>query len=229
MNSLSQQFAYLVQDALELRKMARGQDHLLAALEGAALMVALHRDESWELRLFGTVLEEELDHRVMFRREIDHGLVSCEVTYIDNAELGQWVQDRTSEIRGLVQTAATIVNDYLPQVLDEDEVSADPIELAEVAGRLAQAWEDSARWTLRCRAVRVDDRAEQLVDLLSRANANMLAELWEWGHTIIPRLDAALEALATGDPAHLDLTCTLTADVDELLEEFGRLAAELSR
>ena len=226
--SLRQQFAYLVQGALELRQMARGQDYLLATLDGTALMVALQRDEFWELRLFGTVLQEELDRRVMLRHEIKYGLAGGEAKYVDIAELGQWVQDRAHEITELVQTAATIVNDYLPRVLDEDGVSADPIELADVARRLAQTWEDSARWTLRCRAVRVDDRAVHLVDLVSRANANMLDELWEWGHEIIARLDTALAALAAGDAAHLDLTCTLTADVDELLAEFNRLATELS-
>ena len=40
-NTLRQQFAYLVQDALELRRKARGQDRLLSELEGEALMLAL--------------------------------------------------------------------------------------------------------------------------------------------------------------------------------------------
>ena len=49
-DALRQQFAYLVQDALELRQMARGQDRLVAELEGDSLMVALQRDENWEIR-----------------------------------------------------------------------------------------------------------------------------------------------------------------------------------
>ncbi len=40
-NALRQQFAYLVQDALELREMGRGQDRLLEELKGDALMLAL--------------------------------------------------------------------------------------------------------------------------------------------------------------------------------------------
>ena len=44
MNTLRQQFAYLVQDTLGLRQRARGQDRLLAELEGDALMLALQRD-----------------------------------------------------------------------------------------------------------------------------------------------------------------------------------------
>ena len=50
----------------------------------------------------------------------------------------------------------------------------------------------------------------------------MLEELWEFGHTIIPRLDKAIDALADGGPSDLDLVLTLTADVDEFVEEIAR-------
>ena len=181
-NALRQQFAYLVQDALELREMGRGQDRLLEELKGDALMLALRRDEYWEIRLFATVLEEELDRRATLRREIEHRLASQSATFVDTGDLRPWMLDRLHEVEGLARTATTVVNDYLPQALGEDGAPGDPIELTAVARRLAQVWEDNAQWTLRCRSVRVDDRAERLVDLLSKATANMLDELWEFGH-----------------------------------------------
>ena len=54
----------------------------------------------------------------------------------------------------------------------------------------------------------------------------MLDELWEFGHTIIPRLDKAIEAAAGGGPSDLDLVLTLTADLDELNEEIDRFKRE---
>ena len=223
-NTLRNQFAYLVQDALELRQLARGQGRLLTELEGEALMLALRRDQYWDVRLFATVLEEELDRRATLRREIEHGLASADVTFVDIVDLASWVQDRLHEVQRLAQTATTILNNYLPQVRGGDAV---PSELVDVARRLAQVWEDSARWTLRCRSVRVDERAERLVDLLANANAHMLDELWEFGHTIIPHLDKAIEALAVGGPSDYYLELTLTADVDELVEEMAQLEREL--
>ena len=182
----------------------------------------------WEyIRLFATVLEGELDCRATLRREIEHRLVSGTATFVNILELGEWAQDRLRECRRFGDTASAILNDYLPQALGEDGVSGDPSELAAVARRLAQLWEDSARWTLRCRAVRVDEPAERLVDLLSNTNANMLDEIWEYGHTLLPRLNEAIEAAATGDPSHVDLTLTLTADLDEFNEELARLEREL--
>ena len=222
--TLRNQFAYLVQDALELRQLARGQDRLLTELEGEALMLALRRDQYWDVRLFATVLEDELDRRATLRREIEHGLASDNVTFVDIVDLAAWVQDRLHEVQRLGQTASTILNNYLPQVRGEDAV---PSEIVDVARRLGQVWEDSARWTLRCRSVRVDERAERLVDLLANANANMLDELWEFAHTIVPRLNEAMEVLVTGGPSYLDLELTLTADVDELVEEIDRLEREL--
>ena len=226
-NTLRPQFAYLVQDTLELRQMARGQDRLLAELEGKALMLALQREQYWEVRLFATVLEEELDRRAALRREIEYRLASQDVTFVDIVGLAPWAQDRLDECARFAETATAILNNFLPQVLGEEGVAGDPIELAAAARRLAQLWEDTARWTLRCRSVRVDDRAERLVDLLSTANANMLDELWDWGHTIIPRLDEAIQTHAAGGASRLDLTLTLTADVDELGDEIGRLEREL--
>ena len=225
--TLRQQFAFLVQDALELRQMAHGKDHLLVELEGNALKLALQRDENWEVRLFATVLEEELDRRATLRREIEHGLASDEVSFVDILDVPSWALDRLHECGRFAQTAETVINDYLPQALGEDGVPGDALDLVAVARRLAQVWEDCARFTLRCRAVRVDDRAERLVDVLSTVNANMLDELWEFGHTIIPQIEAASQAADVGGPSHLKLLLELTADVDELNEEIDRLAREL--
>ena len=225
-NTLRKQFAYLVQDALELRQMASGQDRLLTELEGDALMLALRRDQYWEIRLLATVLEEEFGRRVPLRREIEYGLTSESVTFVDIVDLPSWALDRIEEAERLVKTATTIVTSYMPQVLGTDGVPGEPTELVAVARRLAQVWEDSARWTLRCRSVRVDDRAQRLVDLLANVNAHMLDELWEFVHSIIPRLDETIEALAAGGSPDLNLVLTLTADVDELVDEMGRLTRE---
>ena len=111
-DALRQQFAYLVQDALELRQMARGQDRLVAELEGDSLMVALQRDENWEIRLFATVLEEELDRRATLRREIEHRLASDDATFVGIVDLASWAQERLRECTRFAQTATTIVNDY---------------------------------------------------------------------------------------------------------------------
>ena len=223
-NTLRRQFAYLVQDSLHLRQLARGEERLLKELEGEALMLALQRGQLWDIRLFGTVLQEELDSRETLRREIKYGLASDSVTFIDLVDLASWAQDRLREVRLLGETASTTLNSYLPQVRGEDAV---PSDLVDVARRLARVWEDSARWTLRCRSVRVDKRAEHLVHLLANANANMLHEIWEFGHAIIPHIDEAVEALAAGGSPTLDLELTLTADLDEYVEEWDRLEREL--
>ena len=222
-NTLREQFAYLVQDSLDLRQLARGQDRLLTELEGEALMIALRRDEYWDVRLFAKVLEEELDRRETLRREIEYGLASDSVAFIDFDDLSSWVQDRLQEVQRLAHSASTILNDYLPTMRGENAATG---ELVNAARRLARVWEDNARWTLRCRAVRVDERAERLVNLLAGANANMLEEIWEFGHTILPRLDEAIEAKAMGKPSDLNLVLTLTADVDGFIEELDNLERE---
>ena len=129
-DTLRQQFAYLVQDALGLRQMAHGHDHLLEDLDGDALMVALRRDTHWELRLFGTVLEAELDRRASLRREIEYRLAQADVTRIELDDIGPWALDRLSEFGGFTRTAVAIIDDYLPQALGDKGVPGDPIELA---------------------------------------------------------------------------------------------------
>ena len=181
-NTLRQQFAFLVQDALELRQKAHGHEQLQEELKGDALMLALHRDEYWEVRLFATVLEEELDRRATLRRDIEYGLARDDVTsFVDTLDIPSWVMDRLHELRRFAMTATSILNDYLAQALGEVGEPGDPIEIASAARRLAQVWEDCAQWTLRCRAIRVDDGAEHVVDLLSTLNEEILGELWSLG------------------------------------------------
>ena len=96
-----------------------------------------------------------------------------------------------------------------------------------MARRLAQVWGDSAKWTLRCRSIRVDGFAERLVDLLSSTNGNMLDEIWEFGHTLLPRIEDAISSSIPGGSTHIDLTLTLTVDLDEYNEEFSRFESEV--
>ena len=58
-------------------------------------------------------------------------------------------------------------------------------------------------------------------------NANILNEIWEYGHSILPRIEEALSAPDDGESVRLDLTLTLTADVDDLNEELERLTTSL--
>lgn len=226
-DTLNRQFAFLVQDALEVRQQTRGQDRILAELQGNALMIALQREPHWEYRLFATVLEEELERSATLRQEIEHNLASEQATYVDLADLLDWAQDRTHEAAKLAETMTTIVNDYLPQALGKDGESGDPISIAQVARRLAQAWKDNARWTLRCRAVRVDERAERLVHALSQINTNMRDDLWEYGHAILPRIDEAIQAPDTGEPVVVKLELTLTVDTEKFDEELDLFVRDL--
>lgn len=223
-DTLRQQFAYLAQDALGLRHLTQNKDPLLDQLEGKSLRLALRRDDYWEYLLFGTVLEEELDRRTSFRREIEHRLAQASVTHIDLFDLGPWMQDRVQEVTHMADTASAILNNYLPQALGEEGEHGDPIEIAACARRLAQVWEDSAQWTLRCRSVRVDPQAERSVELLSETNANMLDEIWEYGHTFTSRMDEAIRMHSDDDPQVVNMRLTITADTDEFFEEFTRFS-----
>ena len=223
LDTLRQQLAFLVQDSLNLRQMALGQNRLLEELTGKALMVALRRDDYWEYSLFGTVLEAELDRRAPLRREIEHRLARVGVTHIDLDDLAEWGQDRLSELERLVETVVAIVDNYLPQAFGDEGVPGDPIEIVAVARRLAQVWEDLGRWTVRCRSARVDPAAERFQDLLSNGNARMLDEIWDFGHRFIPSLDEVIMGHTSGAPSELQLSLTLEVDFEECNRELDRL------
>lgn len=227
-DQLQAQLAYLVRDALSFRQLAHGQERVVEELDGRALGLALQRGEHWEFRLFGTVFETELGRRSPLHRDIEFGLVPADTRFVGLSAVPAWGKDRVHELLMLVKAADSILDSYLPQSIESGEA----IEIAAAARRLAQVWEDAAQWTLRCRSVRVDSMAERLVKALSNANANMLKEIWEYGHTINSRIDEAVRELAAsgGDGADRSLTLklTLTADVDEVSEEIDHLRAWLA-
>ena len=227
-DKLRTQFAYLTRDALGVRQLAHGEDRLMRELDGEALMLALRRDEHWEAKLFATVVEAGLDRLVPMRREIEHGLTRPGATFVDLESLAPWALDRIHELERLGETADAIVTAYLAQAFGDDGVPGDPLEIAAAARRLVQVWEDSAQWTLSCRSVRVDSMARRFVEALSRSNANMLEEIWEFGHTINSLLEQAINEHTDDEDEVVDITLTLTADLDEFNEESARLREALN-
>lgn len=216
----------------EERQMAHHSDRVIDEFEDSALMLALKRNDHWEYRLFGRVLEDELDRRAPLRRKAEHQRPPIgEATYVGLAGFGQWGSDRLSELGEFSDTVAAIFDTDLPQAIGEDGVSGDPLEIVAVARRLAQLWGDIAQWTVGCRSVRVDPTVRRAVDLLANVNANMLDEIWDFGHTFIPRLEQAIEKYADDDADVVRVTMglTLTADFDEFNEEMSRLASGLDR
>ena len=163
-------------------------------------MLALRRDDYWEYRLFGRVLEEELDRRAPLRRDIEHRQAQAdEATFVDLTDFGQWGLDRLSEFGELAQAVGVIFDDELRPALGDDGVPGDPLEIVAAARRLAQVWGDAARWTLYCRSVRVDPTVRRAAELLSNISANMLDEIWDFGHSVIQRLEEAIETHADDD------------------------------
>ena len=210
----------------EEHKTAHDSGDLIDELQDSALMPVLRRDDYWEYRLFGRVLEEELDRRAPLRREVEHRRAQADqATHVGLADFGQWGLDRLSELSNFVDMVTEIFEDDLPQALGDEGVPGDPLKIVAVARHLSQIWEDVAEWTARCRSVRVDPAVQRAVDLLSNANANMLDEIWDFGHMVIPRLEEAIEKHADDDAELVVVTMalTLTADLDEFSEDLSRI------
>lgn len=217
----------------EERQIAHDIDRRRDELENSELRLALEGDDHWEYRLFGQVLEDELDRRAPLRREVNNRHARTgEVTYVGLVDLGQWGLDRLGELGDFVDTVGAIFNDDLPQAHGDEGVPGDPRAIVAAARRLARRWDDIAQWTLRCRSVRVDSIARRAVDLLSNMSANMLDEIWDFGHTFIPRLEEAIQTHADDDAEVVVVTMPLTLTLngaDEFGKEMSQLASDLER
>ena len=104
-----------------------------APQNGDALMLALRRDDYWEHRLFGTVLEQELNRRAPLRRKIEYRLEREEASYVGLADFSEWGVNRISELKRFGRSIEAILNDYLPQALGDEGVEGDPLEIADAA------------------------------------------------------------------------------------------------
>lgn len=229
-DTLRTQFGYLVQDAFGVRRAASDSDRLLEALEGDALMLALRRDAYWEYRLFRTVLAQELDRREPLRREIKHRLGRDEAVYVGLADFCEWGLNRISEFQRFGTAVETILNDYLKRALGEEGVDGDALAIADAARQVAQVWEDAVRWSQRCLSIRVDPEAERAVELLANATANMRDEIWEFGQSVIPRLEELIAEHAETDSEVVGtMTLAVTADFGDFSEEMTRIRTALLR
>ena len=201
-----------------------------APQNGDALMLALRRDDYWEHRLFGTVLEQELNRRAPLRRKIENRLEREEASYVGLADFSEWGLNRISELKRFGRSIEAILNDYLPQALGDEGVEGEPLEIADAARQVAQLWEDAVRWSLRCLSVRVDPEAERAVELLANATSNMLDQIWEFGHSVMQDLEEAITEHAAADSqVVVTKTLTVTADFGDFNEEMTRIQKALRR
>ena len=74
-------------------------------------MLSLHHDEYREYRLFGRILEEELDRRAPLRREIEHRQAQADdAIHVGLTDSTQWGLDRLSEHDEFVQRVAESIS-----------------------------------------------------------------------------------------------------------------------
>jgi hypothetical protein len=203
------------------------RDRLGDVLRAGAAAPTQELDDWWDYRLFGRVLEDELDRRAPLRREIENpSAPTDDGTWVGVFDFGSWVLARMSELEGLMETTEAILNDDLAAAFEGEDAPGDPLGVVAAAHRLAQVWEDAARWRLRCRSVGVDLVARRAADLVSDASATILDGIWEFGHTFLPRVEEAIDKHGDNDSEEVvvvPLTLKFDADFDELREEISRL------
>lgn len=225
------QLAYLFMDALEIRRSVERSGlprDLVQDLSGAALRLAIQKTRSWEFRLFGQVLSDEISRLASIKRDYTYGLAYDKIIRLgDISEINRWVIGKFDEMNLLLKSTNSLFDTALPKAVGAPGEPGDVEEIVYVAKRLAEFYLRTLEWTSEFRHVIVEDKYRRLLELTSQASHNAIEEIEEYPIKINQQInDAERQFLETNKRQSVNLVLKLTMpDMTEFSNELDRLAS----
>lgn len=231
--TLHSQLAYLFTDALEIRRneLCSGlPGELIKDLSGAALRLAIQKPKSWEFRLFGQVLSDEISRLASIKRDYAYGLAFGKIIRLRGiSELNQWIIGKFDEMNLLLKSTNALFVNALPKAVGAPGEPGNVEEIVYVARRLAEFYLRILEWTSEFRHVIVEDKYRRLLELTSQMSRNAVEEIEEYPIKINQQInDAERQFHETNERQSVNLVLKLTMpDRTEFSNELDRLKREI--
>lgn len=231
MDTLRRQLAYLFMEGLVLREKLNSVKlpPALVELSGKSLKIIWDKPIGWEYRLFSSVLSDEMEMDQKLKWDLAYGLKLGRVHSLEELpHMMQWIQQKLIDIRGLFNSAGSLMNKAIQEALKAPGVPGDPEHIVYVAHRIAQVRKELLTWTIDFNCTEVKPECERLISLISTFSKDFLEQLESIPRLLDEEIDKSIEASKRGEKYAAKVFLTLSiSNNDEIAAEFDRITKML--
>lgn len=229
-DTLRSQLAYLLMEGLVLREKVKSLKlpAVLSELSGKSLRFLMERPVAWEYSLLSSALADEMELDQELKWDVKYGLKIRATRSLDHAfSICQWLSQKFSEMRGLVESFTTLMNTAAQEALGPLGVPGDPEQIVYVARRLAKLRKALLEWKIEFNCTEVPPECERLLSLISAASNDSIEKIEGLPSQIDREIANALNALGRGEKYEANIMLTLSSmpHLEEIEAEFQRLSS----
>lgn len=229
--ALRVQFAHLTKEGLKWSSRLKDRIgiEILEQLRGETLELALERPTAWEHRLFGRLLQDEIDAAKGLRRDFDAGITFGAGESLELSGFGSWATLRMAELKRVVAGLMVLMTQ------ESQELAFGPLgrpgdvgEIVHLARKMGTAYREAIEWALRVRRASCDDSLAKARDALAFYSQDVIEKLGAFPSDLLSQVDKALEKIAKGEkPDPIKVTVSLSIrnpeDFLDALDEIKRV------
>lgn len=229
--TLRTQLAYLVMDALEVRRKIKQLplSGKLMELSPQSLQIVMQKPFGWEYRLFAQILKDGIDEQKYKKNDLRFGVAIGQVTKIEGlVEFGRWFGAQSSQLMNITNALTKLLNEGLVIAFGEPGVAGDPEMIMYIGRRIIECYKWMIDWSLQFKRLDIEEELEGLVNLASKMASNAINEIEEYSITLHNEANAALDNhMSYEDGTVLKFTLTLTVpDMTDFHNEISRLQSK---
>jgi len=224
---LRTQWAYLMGEALALRRAMGGRGaelDALQSLQGEALRVAIEKPSSWEHKLFAHAVNDVVRTHADLRREQKLGVVHPPAEEVGDNPL-QWVRARLHEGIVITDNFKTLGNVALPQAVGPPGQPGSVAEVSFVAREFGLLYRSAIQWSQRVSAAHIaSEDWRPLFREMARFMDSVIEQVEATGPLFLTDIAAGEERAAKeGRPTTVERVVAITIDLDGFNREFAKL------
>lgn len=227
-NILRMQFAYLFHDSLRLRTKltGKGLPSYFHSLSPDALRLALEKPDAWEYRLFLRCWADAVAQRSNMLREYREKLRLDLSEPVPSNIAKDWLSTRLHELKGLVDSANTLLNESAQKAFGQPGEPGDVEEIIWVSQMFGQLLEITFKWSKRIRCAHVEEPFDILMPELALFADQIITQLNVFPVDSLMKIEAALASANTEARQELKLTMTIElANLDAYTKAFEKIVS----
>lgn len=229
---LKQQFAFLINDSLLLRKhfVKEKISPKILKYSGKVFEIAVEKPELWEYRLFAAALKYNLECLDELRYDLKYGISLKNVLIIDEPqEILTIAQTKMHELSSKVALLEIIINNALVEALGEPGQSGNAEYIIYVAEKIISIYKSIHEWALDFKSFIVPEEFRNLLSAMSKWSGGIIQDIEHF----ISNLNKGIEQLLINDLESEEVrTISFTleiniADTNEVEEELKKIEGVL--